>query len=127
MPVTNCEALNIHYDRWTREEIPIRHTLESLQRIIDTVKAVHNAPRTNSEELDIVKKRQAVAAAISALQFLLFLLYMGVKKAIYTVKKCRKHHARLAEEEIELIESRLENRKAKRRAQAARKAAQEIQ
>ena len=61
---------------------------------------VHNATRAISEELDIVKSRQAVTAAISVFQLLLFLSYLGTQIALYTVKKCRKHHARLAEEEI---------------------------
>ena len=84
-------------------------------------KAVSNATRAISEELDIVKNRQAVSAAISVFQLLLFLSYLGTQIVLYTVKKCRKHHAKLAEEEIELMESRLAKRKASRK--SARKAA----
>ena len=83
--------------------------------------AVHNDTRKISEELYIVKNRQAVTAAISVFQFLLFLSYLGTQIALYTVKKCKKYHARLAEEEIELMESRLAKRKASRK--SARKAA----
>ena len=83
--------------------------------------AVSNATRAISEELDIVKNRQAVSAAISVFQLLLFLSYLGTQIVLYTVKKCRKHHAKLAEVEIELMESRLAKRKASRK--SARKAA----
>ena len=124
MQVTNCEALNIHCDRWTREEIPIRHTLKSLQRIIGTVEAVQNATSQLLFELDTLKGRQAASAALQVAQFFLFAGYLFT---LYTVKKCKKHRTRLMDEEIKLMESRLANRKAKQRAQAARKAAQETQ
>ena len=86
--------------------------------------AVSNATRAISEELDIVKNRQAVSAAISVFQLLLFLSYLGTHIVLYTVKKCRRHHAKLAEEEIKLMESRLAKRKASRK--SARKAAAEV-
>ena len=79
---------------------------------------MHNATREISEELYIVKNRQAVTAAISVFQFLLFLSYLGTQIALYTVKKCKKYHARLG---VELMESRLAKRKASRK--SARKAA----
>ena len=40
---------------------------------------VHNSTRTLSEELETVKNRQTVTAAISTFQLLLYLAYLGVK------------------------------------------------
>ena len=75
-----------------------------------------------SEELDVLRGRQAVAAALSAFQLFLFILYIVVQIVVYTVKKCKKHCKRQVEEEVELVESHLMQRKTARRAAAARKA-----
>ena len=82
--------------------------------------AVHNATRALSAELDTVKNRQAVAAAVSTFQLLLFLAYLGVKIVFYTIGKCKRHQEKLAEEDLKLIETRLQERKSKRRAAASR-------
>ena len=82
--------------------------------------AVHNATRAISAELDTVKNRQAAHGLLGTLQLLLFLAYLGVKIVFYTIGKCKKHHEKLAEEELELIETRLQERKSKRRAAASR-------
>ena len=88
---------------------------------------VHNASRSILEELHIVRNQQAVLAALSAFQLFLFLTYLVVQVVLYAVKKCKKHQERQVEEEVELMESRLMQRKSKRRAAAARKTAQETQ
>ena len=86
-------------------------------RVCETV---HNATRALFEELETVKNRQAVAAALSTFQLLLFLAYLGVKIVLYTIKAVKKHQARRNKEDLELMESRLASRKAKRRSGASR-------
>ena len=68
-----------------------------------------------SKELDVLQGRQAVAAALSALQLFLFILYLVVQIVVYTVKKCKKHCKRQVEEKFELVESHLMQRKTARK------------
>ena len=71
-------------------------------------------------ELETLRGRQAASAALQVVQFLLFIGYLLTLSIIYVVKQCQKHRERLAEEEVELIEQKLQERKAKRRAAAAK-------
>ena len=82
--------------------------------------AVHNATRAISEELDTLKGRQAASAALQVAMFFLFVGYLLTLSVLYAVKKCKKHRKRQAEEEVELMEQKLQERKAKRRAAASR-------
>ena len=67
-----------------------------------------------------MKNRQVFAGLIVTLQLILFIMYLGVKIVFYTIDKCKKHPKKLAEEELELIEPRLQERRSKRRAAASR-------
>ena len=123
VPVTNCEALNVHYNRWAAERITIRVILRWLSKI----EAVQNTTSEILVKLDILKGRQAASAALQVTQFFLFVGYLLTLAILYAVKKCRQHRARQVEEEVELMEQKLMDRKARRRAAADKKAAQEIQ
>ena len=87
-------------------------------RVCETL---HNVTCHLSQEIDMIKTRQAYAGALGTLQLLVFISYLIVKIIIKTV---REHNAKRHEEELELMESRLASRKAKRRA-AARPRTQE--
>ena len=131
MQTTNCEALNIYYDRWATKNRFFKITLDTLGQILDknrkAFEAVQNATSQILFELDTLRGRQAVSAAIQVVQFFLFVSYLFILAILYAVKKCRKHRAALIESEVELMESPLQDRKAKRRAAAAKKAGQETQ
>ena len=127
MQITNCEALNVHYDRWAAKVLTIRNTLQALGPVIDIVEVVHNATSQLLLELDTLRGRQAATAALQVFQFFLFVGYLFILAILYAVKKCRKHRAALIESEVEMMESPLQDRKAKRRAAAAKKAGQETQ
>ena len=71
-------------------------------------------------ELDTLRGRQDASAALQVAQFFLFIGYLVTLSIIYVVRKCKKHRERLAEEEVELIEQKLQERKARRRAAAAK-------
>ena len=71
-------------------------------------------------ELETLRGRQAASAALQVVQFLLFIGYLLTLSIIYVVRQCKKHRERLAEEEVELIEQKLQERKARRRAAAAK-------
>ena len=120
---TLCEALNVHYKRWSNKKVFNTVVLRWLSRI----EAVQNTTSEILVELDTLKGRQAASAALQVAQFFLFVGYLLTLAILYAVKKCRQHHARQVEEEVELMESRLQDRKARRRAAAAKKAAQETQ
>ena len=81
---------------------------------------VNNNTRATSEELSRQANRQAVSAALQVAQFLLFAGYLLTLFVLYVVKKCKKHRKRQVEEEVELMEQKLQERKAKRRATATR-------
>ena len=71
-------------------------------------------------ELNVLKGRQAASAALQVIQFLLFAGYLITLAVNYVVKKCRKHSKKRGEETVELLEQRLQERKSRRRAAAAR-------
>ena len=85
---------------------------------------VHNATRYLTEEIQVLKGRQAIAAAISTAQLFIFLTYLAVKIIIYSIKTVKKHNNRRHEEELELMENHLASRKAKRRSAARHRAGQ---
>ena len=92
---------------------------ECLQMVSETV---NNATRAISEELSrelsILAGRQAASAALQVAQFLLFAGYLLTLFVLYVVKKCKKHRKRQVEAEVELMEQKLQERKAKRKAAA---------
>jgi hypothetical protein len=71
-------------------------------------------------ELNVLKGRQAASAALQVVQFLLFAGYLITLAVNYVVKKCRKHSKKRGEETVELLEQKLQERKSRRRAAAAR-------
>ena len=86
----------------------------------NTGNTLHNSTRALSKELETVKNRQAVVAALSTFQLLMLIRYMVVKIVIYIVRTVKKHNARRNEEEFLLMESRRASRRLKRRSDAAR-------
>ena len=138
---TSCELLGVHYERWAAEAVLSEHLLEELHKIREAVQpgqeafeevrgaireinlrlqVGQNATSQLLAELDTLKGRQAVSAALQVAQCFLFIGYLLTLATIYVVKQCRMHRERLAEEEVELIEQKLQERKAKRRAAAAK-------
>ena len=73
---------------------------------------------TLAKELDVLKGRQAASAALQVIQFLLFAGYLITLAVFYVVKKCKKYRKKQVEEEVELMEQKLQDRKARRRAAA---------
>ena len=73
------------------------------------------------EDINIVKGRLAIAAIFSSVYMVLSSVYMVVYMIIY-VKKCvKKRQQRIKDEEIELMDQKLEERRSKRRAAARAK------
>ena len=70
-------------------------------------------------DLEVLKSRQAVAGTIQAVQVFLFLAYLATIAVCYLVKRCRKHQKEAAKAEFELLETKLQASRSRRRAAAA--------
>ena len=94
---------------------------EALKILADRSDAGCNATIGDlATEVNVLKGRQAASAALQVIQFLLFAGYLVALAVNYVVKKCRKHSKKRGEETVELLEQRLQERKSRRRAAAAR-------
>ena len=86
-----------------------------------------NAPNDTiasiAAELDVLKGRQAASAALQVIQFLLFAGYLISLAVNYVVRKCKKYRKKKGEEEVELLEQKLQERKSRRRAAARQSSA----
>ena len=70
-------------------------------------------------DLGVLKSRQAVAGAIQGAQVFLFLAYLATIAVCYLVKRCRKHQKEIAKAEFEMLETKLQASRSRRRAAAA--------
>ena len=70
-------------------------------------------------DLEVLKSRQAVAGAIQGAQVFLFLAYLATIAVCYLVKRCRKHQKEIAKADFELLETKLQASRSRRRAAAA--------
>ena len=98
--------------------------------VADLVKAVQVTQNVTSQllvDLHVLKGRQAVAGTIQGAQVFMFLAYLSTLFVFYLVKHCKKHHKKVAREEFELLESKLQASRSKRRAAAAKAAKQSPQ
>ena len=84
--------------------------------IIAVVGATQNATSQLLTELDTLKGRQAVSAAVQASQVFLFVVYLLTIISWGLVKRCQKVREEKAREEFELLERKLQSSKARRRA-----------
>ena len=96
--------------------------------LVETVQGVQNATsqplfQCNSSQLlidlEVLKSRQAVAGAIQAVQVFLFLAYLATIAVCYLIKRCREHQKKVAKAEFELLETKLQASRSRRRAAAA--------
>ena len=101
--------------------------LVDLADLVKTVQVTQNVTSQLLVDLHVLKGRQAVAGTIQGAQVFMFLAYLSTLFVFYLVKHCKKHHKKVAREEFELLESKLQASRSKRRAAAARAAKQSPQ
>ena len=101
--------------------------LVDLADLVKTVQGTQNVTSQLLVDLHVLKGRQAVAGTIQGAQVFMFLAYLSTLFVFYLVKHCKKHHKKAAREEFELLESKLQASRNKRRAAAARAAKQSPQ
>ena len=70
-------------------------------------------------DLKVLTSRQAVAGAIQGAQVFMFLAYLVTIAVCYLVKQCRKHQEEIAKADFELLETKLQASRSRRRAAAA--------
>ena len=95
------------------------HLLKEVGKILKAAQVGQNATSQLLAELDTLRGRQAVSAAVQVGQVLMFIGYLLTISVVYMVKHCQKARERKQNQEFELIEQKLQARKAKRRAAAA--------
>ena len=91
-----------------------------IRELLAIVGATQNATNQLLTELDTLRGRQAVSAAVQVSQVLMFVVYLLTTISIYVVKRCRKVREKSQRKEFELLEKKLLSNKAKRRAAAAK-------
>ena len=91
-----------------------------ITELLAVVRATQNATSQLLTELDTLKGRQAVSAAVQASQVFLFVVYLLTIISIYVVKRCQKVREESQRREFELLERKLLSNKARRRAAAAK-------
>ena len=128
---TNCEALAIHYQPWAAEEGTFRVIAQSLGVVVNenrnAFEVVGNATTEILEELKTLKGRLSAAAVLSVTQLLIVIVYLVVNGVLLLVRRCKKHQAKQLEQEVELMENRLQERKTKRRAATAARSSPKAQ
>ena len=70
-------------------------------------------------DLQVLKGRQAVAGTVQGAQVFMFLAYLVTIAVCYLVKHCRKHQEEIAKADFELLETKLQASRSRRRAAAA--------
>ena len=119
-------------------EVELRDTLEEvvaeavgvkaqLAELVKVAQATQNLTSQLLTDLQVLKGRQAVGGAFQGTQVFMFLAYLATITVFYLVKYCKKHQEKVAREEFELLETKLQASRSKRRAAAARASKQSPQ
>ena len=91
-----------------------------IRELLTIVGVTQNATSQLLAELDTLRGRQGVSAAVQVCQVLMFVAYLLTILTIYFVKRCQKVREKSQRKEFELLEKKLLSNKAKRRAAAAK-------
>ena len=98
---------------------------QALTLVLAGIQDVLNATAQISEELDVLRGRQAVAVTIAVVQLTALFVYLVVILVIVSVKKCRETEAKRLEDNLEMMKERLAQRKRTARRKASRPGSQE--
>ena len=101
---------------WEARDLELHSSCLELGAQVETLK---NATSQILEELDVLRSRQAASSAVQAFMALAFLAYLATIAVCYLVKRCRKHQKEIAKAEFEMLETKLQASRSRRRAAAA--------
>ena len=96
----------------------LEELLVDFAELVKIVQVTQNV--TSLIDLQVLKGRQAVGGAVQGGQVFMFLAYLVTIAVFYLVKHCRKHQEQIARTEFELLETKIQASRSKRRAAAAR-------
>ena len=117
-------SLELSLKEVVAEAVGVKEQLEELlvdfAELVKIAQATQNVTSQLLTDLQVLQGRQAVSGAVQAAQVFMFLAYLATIAVFYLVKHCRKHQERVAREEFELLETKLQASRSKRRAAAAR-------
>ena len=122
----NAETAEIKAEDLEQYQVVLAHIEDldnqsaDIKELLTIVGATQNATSQLLAELDTLRGRQAVSAAVQVGQVLMFVAYLLTTITIYFVKRCQKVREKSQRKEFELLEKKLLSNKAKRRAAAAK-------
>ena len=120
----NQVELNEALDNVVAEAAGVKAQLEELlvdfTELVKIGQVIQNVTSQLLIDLQVLKGRQAVGGAVQGGQVFMFLAYLVTIAVFYLVKHCRKHQEKVARTEFELLETKLQASRSKRRAAAAR-------
>ena len=122
----NAETAEIKAEDLEQYQVVLAHIEDldnqsaDIKELLTIVGATQNATSQLLAELDTLRGRQAVSAAVQVGQVLMFVAYLLTTISIYFVKRCQKVREKTQRKEFELLEKKLLSNKAKRRAAAAK-------
>ena len=119
--VQSVETLNEQATALNHLVVATDKVITGLESVLELTSGTSQQKVLLQEHIDIVKGRLAIAAIFSSVYMILSTLYMVVYMVVY-IKKCvKKHQQRIKEEEIELMDQKLQERRSKQRAAARAK------
>ena len=92
---------------------------DQIDGVVEQVEALKNATAQLLGVLNTVRSRQAASSAVQVFMALAFLAYLATIAVCYLVKRCRKHQKEIAKAEFEMLETKLQASRSRRRAAAA--------
>ena len=99
----------------------VNHIVTVVEILVELTNGTSQQNVLLQEDIEILKGRLAIAAIFSSVYMIISTLCMIVYLAVF-VKKCvKKHQLKRQEEEIELMDQKLQERREKRRAAARAK------
>ena len=120
----NQDDLEDTLNKVVAEAAGVKAQLEELivdfAELVKIAQATQNVTSQLLTDLQVLKGRQAVGGAVQGGQVFMFLAYLVTIAVFYLVKHCRKHQEEVARTEFELLETKLQASRSKRRAAAAR-------
>ena len=120
----NQDDLNSTLNKIVAEAVGVKTQLAELVKV---AQATQNVTSQLLTDLQVLKGRQAVGGAVQGAQVFMFLAYLATITVFYLVRHCRKHREKVAREEFELLETKLQASRSKRQAAAARASKQSPQ
>ena len=118
--VSTRSAVNDIVEAAAGVKAQLEELLVDFTELVKIGQVIQNVTSQLLIDLQVLKGRQAVGGAVQGGQVFMFLAYLVTIAVFYLVRHCRKHQEKVARTEFELLETKLQASRSKRRAAAAR-------